>query len=140
MEQLAEFITNHLLLVITFLGLAGALTWNIFFDPVNKAAVDPLQSTILINHDDAVIVDVRSIADFNKGHIVNAVNIPLNSLAKQLQQLEKYKDKPIIVACRSGSRSGMACKTLMKNGFKDVHNLRGGMMAWESAGLPVKRK
>ncbi len=140
MEQLAEFITNHLLLVITFLALAGALTWNIFFDPVNKAAVDALQSTILMNHDDAVVVDVRSIADFNKGHITNALNIPLNSLAKQLQQLEKYKDKPIIVACRSGSRSGMACKTLMKADFKDVHNLRGGMMAWESAGLPVKRK
>ncbi len=139
MEQLAEFITNHLLLVITFLALAGALTWNIFFDPVNKAAVDALQSTILMNHDDAVVVDVRSIADFNKGHITNALNIPLNSLAKQLQQLEKHKDKPIIVACRSGSRSGMACKTLMKAGFKDVHNLRGGMMAWESAGLPVKR-
>ena len=140
MEQLAEFITNHLLLVITFLALSGALIWNIFFDPVNKTAVDALQSTALINHDDAVVVDVRSIAEFNKGHIVNAINIPLNGLAKQLQQLEKYKDKPVIVACRSGSRSGMACKTLMKAGFGEVHNLRGGMMAWKSAGLPVKRR
>lgn len=140
MEQLAEFITNHSLLVITFLALSGALVWNIFFDPINKAAVDAMQSTVLINHNDAVVVDVRSIADFNKGHIVNAVNIPLNGLAKQLQQIEKHKDKPIILACRSGSRSGMACKTLMKAGFGEVHNLRGGMMGWESAGLPVKRK
>ncbi len=140
MEQLAEFITNHLLLVITFLALTGALIWNIFFDPVNKAAVDALQTTTLINHDDAVVVDVRSIAEFNKGHIVNAINIPLNGLAKQLQQLDKYKDKPVVVACRSGSRSAMACKTLMKSGFQDVHNLRGGMMAWQSAGLPIKRK
>lgn len=139
MEQLAEFISNHVALVVTFAGLAGALIWNVFFDPVNKTAVDPLQSTALINHEDALVLDVRSIAEYNKGHIVNALNIPLNSFAKQVQQLEKHKDKPIIVACRSGSRSGIAVKQLMKTGFQKVHNLRGGMMAWESAGLPVKR-
>ena len=139
MEQLAEFITNHALLVITFVALSGALIWNIFFDPVNKNAVDALQSTTLINHNDGVMVDVRSIAEFNKGHVVNAINIPLNGFAKQMQQLEKYKDKPVIVACRSGSRSAMAAKMLMKAGFQDVHNLRGGIMAWQSAGLPIKR-
>ncbi len=139
MEQLAEFISNHALLVVTFVALVGALIWNIFFDPVNKSAVDALQSTTLINHNDGIMVDVRSIAEFNKGHVVNAINIPLNGFAKQIQQLEKYKDKPIIVACRSGSRSAMACKMLMKAGFQDVHNLRGGMMAWQSAGLPIKR-
>ena len=139
MEQFTEFVTNHLLLVLTFVGLAAALIWNIFFDPVNKSAVTPLQSTALINHEDAVVLDVRSIAEYKKGHIVNAVNVPLNGLAKQLQTLEKYRNKPIIVACKSGSRSGMAVKMLMKKGFEKVHNLRGGMMAWESAGLPVKR-
>lgn len=139
MEQLAEFVTNHLLLVLTFLGLAAALIWNLFFDPVNKTAVTPLQSTAMINHENALVLDVRSIAEYKKGHVVNAINIPLNGLAKQLQTLEKYKDKPIIVACKSGSRSGMAVKMLMKKGFEKVHNLRGGMMAWESAGLPVKR-
>ncbi|HIE54201.1 MAG TPA: rhodanese-like domain-containing protein [Chromatiaceae bacterium] len=139
MEQLAEFVTNHLLLVLAFLGLAAALIWNLFFDPVNKTAVTPLQSTAMINHENALVLDVRSIAEYKKGHVVNAINIPLNGLAKQLQTLEKYKDKPIIVACKSGSRSGMAVKMLMKKGFEKVHNLRGGMMAWESAGLPVKR-
>jgi len=139
MEQLAEFVTNHLLLVLAFLGLAAALIWNLFFDPVNKTAVTPLQSTAMINHENALVLDVRSIAEYKKGHVVNAINIPLNGLAKQLQTLEKYKDRPIIVACKSGSRSGMAVKMLMKKGFEKVHNLRGGMMAWESAGLPVKR-
>jgi rhodanese-related sulfurtransferase len=139
MHQLLEFVTNHLPLVLTFIGLAAALAWNLFFDPVAKTAVTPLQATPLINHEDAVVLDVRSIAEYNKGHIVNAINIPLNGLSKQLQQLEKYKDRPIIVACRSGSRSGMAVKMLLKKGFQNVHNLKGGMMAWESAGLPVKR-
>ncbi len=139
MHQLLEFAGNHLALVITFFGLAAALAWNLFFDPVAKSAVTPLQGTAMINHDNAVVLDVRSIAEFNKGHVVNAVNIPLNGLAKQLQQLEKYKDRPIIVACRSGSRSATAAKMLMKQGFSRVHNLRGGMMAWENAGLPLKR-
>ena len=139
MEQLSEFISNHLLLVATFLALSAALIWNIFFDPVNKTAVSPVESVNLINHQDALVLDVRSMAEYKKGHIVNAMNIPLNGFSKQIQQLEKYKSKPVIVTCRSGSRSAMATKMLMKAGFEDVHNMRGGMMAWESAGQPVER-
>jgi rhodanese-related sulfurtransferase len=56
------------------------------------------------------------------------------------KQLEKHRDKPIIAVCRSGSRSGAACSLLRKKGFENVKNLRGGIMAWESANLPVKRK
>ncbi len=139
MQQLLEFASHHLPLVITFFGLAAALIWNLFFDPVARSAVTPLQATPLINHEDAVVLDVRSITEFNQGHIVNAINIPLNSLNKQLQQLEKYRERPIIVACRSGSRSATATKMLIKEGFSKVHNLRGGMMAWQSAGLPIKK-
>ena len=138
MEQLTQFIANHWPLVLTFVGLLAALIWNVFFDPVNKNAVTPLQSTPLINHEDAVVLDVRSMDEFRKGHIVNALNYPLNGLAKQIPQLQKYKDRPIVVVCRSGSRSAMAAKMLMKAGFERVHNLRGGMMAWTSAGLPVE--
>ncbi len=139
MQQLLEFAANHWLLVLTFVGLAAALVWTTFFDPVARTAVTPLQATPLINHENAVVLDVRSIAEYSKGHIVNAVNIPLNGLARQLQQLEKYRDRPLIVVCRSGSRSAMAARMLMKKGFTEVHNLKGGMMAWENAGLPVKR-
>ncbi len=139
MEQLTEFVANHWPLVLTFVGLAAALIWNVFFDPVNKNAVTPLQSTPLINHENAVVLDVRSMDEYRKGHIVNALNYPLNGLAKQIPQLQKYKDRPIVVVCRSGSRSAMAAKMLMKAGFPRVHNLRGGMMAWTSAGLPVER-
>lgn len=140
MEQLLEFAGNHLVLVSAFLIVLSALTWNLVADPGGKNAVDPLGATGLINHEDAVIVDVRSIAEYKTGHIVNAVNIPLNGLANGLKQLEKHRSKPIVVVCRSGSRSGSACSQLRKHGFENVKNLRGGMMAWESANLPVKRK
>ena len=140
MEQLLEFTGNHPFLISAFLIVLTALAWNLISDPGGKNAVDPMGATSLINHEDALILDVRSIAEFKDGHIVNAVNIPLNGLNTNLKQLEKHRARPIVAVCRSGSRSGAACKLLRKQGFENVKNLRGGMMAWESANLPVKRK
>jgi len=139
MEQLVEFAGNNILLVMVFLALLAALVWNIVTDPGGKNAVNPAQATELINHDDAVVVDVRSMAEFNSGHIINAVNVPLNGFKNQMGQLEKYKGRPVIACCRSGSRSAMAVRMLRKAGFEKAQNLRGGMLAWESANLPVKR-
>ena len=140
MEQVLEFAGNHPLLVGAFVAVLTALMWNLIADPGGKNAVDPVGATALINHDDAVVLDVRSIAEFKDGHIVNSINIPLNGLGNNLKQLEKHRDKPIIAVCRSGSRSASACRTLRKQGFEQVKNLRGGIMAWESANLPVNRK
>lgn len=140
MEQLLEFAGNHPLLVGLFVALLVALAVNIATDGGGKNAVDPTGATALINHEGAVVVDVRSMAEFKQGHILNAINVPLNGLKSQLQTLEKHKSKPIVACCRSGSRSHMACGILRKAGFERVHNLKGGMMAWESANLPVKRK
>ena len=140
MEQLLEFAGNHALLVGSFAAVLTALIWNLVADPGGKNAVDPLTATSMINHEDAVILDVRSIKEFNDGHIVNAINIPLNGLGSNLKQMEKHRSKPIVMVCRSGSRSGSACSMMRKNGFENVKNLRGGMLAWENASLPVKRK
>jgi len=140
MEQLLEFAGNHPLLVGAFVAVLTALVWNLLADPGGKNAVDPLGATALINHEDGVVLDVRSIAEYKDGHIVNAINIPLNGLGNNLKQLEKHRDKPIVAVCRSGSRSNAACKMLRKQGFENVKNLRGGMMAWENASLPVNRK
>ena len=139
MEQVLEFAGNHTLLVGAFLAVFAALIWNLVTDPGGKNAVDPLGATSMINHEDAVVLDVRSMAEYKQGHIVNAINVPMNGLANNLKQLEKHRDKPIVAVCRSGSRSGAACNVLRKNGFENVKNLRGGMLAWENANLPVKR-
>jgi rhodanese-related sulfurtransferase len=140
MEQVIEFATNHAVLVGAFAVVLLALVWNLIADPGGKNAVDPTGATALINHEDAVVLDVRSMAEYKDGHIVNAINIPLNGLGNNLKQLEKHRDKPILAVCRSGSRSGAACSLLRKHGFENAKNLRGGMMAWESANLPVRRK
>ena len=140
MEQVLEFAGNHTLLVSAFLIVLSALIWNLVADPGGKNAVDPLTATAMINHEDAVVVDVRSMAEFKGGHIVNAINVPMNGFGNSIKQLEKHRNKPIVAVCRSGSRSGAACGMLRKQGFENVKNLRGGMMAWENANLPVKRK
>ncbi|MCW9079334.1 MAG: rhodanese-like domain-containing protein [Gammaproteobacteria bacterium] len=139
-QQLLEFAGNHTLLVAAFMAVLTALIWNLVTDPGGKNAVDPLTATAMINHDDAIVLDVRSMAEFKDGHIVNAINIPLNGLGNNVKQIEKHRDKPIVTVCRSGSRSGSACAILRKHGFENVKNLRGGMLAWENSSLPVKRK
>ena len=139
-HQLVEFASNHALLVAAFFAILAMLAWNLITDPGAKGSVDPVGATELINHQDAVILDVRPMADFQKGHIVNAINIPMNGLKKQLQQLERYKDRPIVVSCRSGAQSSVAVKLLKKHGFERAVNLRGGILAWQNANLPVTRR
>lgn len=140
MEQYIEFATNHIVLIGAWMAVASALLWHLLANPGGKFNIEAVEATAKINHEDAVVVDVRSMKEFQDGHIINAQNIPLNGFANNLKQLEKHKSRPVIIACRSGSRSNAACSTLRKAGFENVFNLRGGMMAWESANLPVKRK
>lgn len=138
MEQLLEFTGNHPFLVAALFVTLALLVAHTLLGGKNN--IDPQQATLMMNHEDAVVVDVRPMADFGKGHIKNAVNIPINGFANQIGQLEKNKNNPVIVSCRSGNQSQMACRQLRKAGFEKVFNLRGGIMAWEAANLPVSRK
>jgi rhodanese-related sulfurtransferase len=136
--QLIEFVSNHWPLFVALVAVAALLAYNLIVG--EKGSVDPAGATELINHKDAVVIDVRPAADFAKGHIINAQNIPMNGLKNQLGVLQKHKNGPLVVACRSGSQSSMACQQLRKAGFAEVYNLRGGVLAWQSANLPLTRK
>jgi rhodanese-related sulfurtransferase len=140
MHQLLEFAGNHLYLLAAFIVTLAFLVHNLMSDMGGKGTVEPQRATELINREEAVVVDVRPIADFNQGHIIRAINIPMNSFQNQLGQLEKHKTKPIIVACRSGAQSSVACKQLQRSGFERTYNLKGGMLAWQSKNLPISRK
>ena len=106
----------------------------------SKGGVEPQEATAMINHQDGVIVDVRPMADFSQGHIISAINIPINGFKNQIEQLNKHKGKPIIISCRSGAQSVQACRQLKNAGFEQVYNLKGGMLAWQNANLPVTKK
>lgn len=139
MEQLIEFTGNHLALFAALAVVVVLLAQNLLATS-GKNSVQPLRATELINREEAIVVDIRPMNDFTKGHIINAFNIPANGLKNQLQQLEKHKNNPVIVACRSGAQSNAACKQLRNSGFERVYNLQGGMLAWENASLPVSHK
>ena len=138
MQQLIEFTMNHWILVLALILVSGLLVHNLLQG--NKGSVDPLGATDMINHQDAVVVDVRPAADFQKGHIINAINIPSNGFSNQINTLNKHKDQVIIINCRSGSQSQTACQQLRKAGFEKVFNLHGGILAWQNANLPITRK
>ena len=138
MEQYFTFVNSHLALFMALFVVMGLLVHNLMLG--RQGSVDPTKATDLINHQDAVVVDVRAAADFAQGHILNAVNIPVNGLGQQLAILEKHKDQPVIVSCRSGAQSQLACRTLRKAGFTQVFNLQGGILAWQNANLPLTRK
>ena len=135
-----EFVQNNLMLVGVALASGGMLLWQTFGNRLSGLnQVSTAEATRLIN-DDALVLDVREDKEWAEGHIPNARHIPMAQLSKRLVELDKFKAKPIVVNCRSGHRSASVCRTLKKNGFENVHNLAGGILAWEQAGLPVTRK
>ncbi len=86
-----------------------------------------------------IILDVRTPEEYAKdGHIPNSILIPVQVLPQYIKDLEKFKDKKILVYCRSGNRSSVASKFLEQNGFKNVYNLKYGIIDWKKEGLPVE--
>lgn len=135
MEQVFEFIGNHLVLVGAFAVLLIALLVT-----ENKRGGQSVSSQIatqLINREQAVVLDLRAQSEFNAGHIVDALNIPYTSLSSRLSDLEKYKEKPVILVCKMGQHSSAASKMLMKAGFTQVKRMSGGMTEWSSSNLPL---
>lgn len=138
LQQLIEFVGNHWVLFTALAVIIALLVHNLLAS--GKGSVNPSGATDLINHKDALVLDVRPAADFAQGHIINALNLPMNGFKKQIGTLQKHKERTILVTCRSGSQSAMACQQLRKEGFADVSNLRGGILAWQSANLPLSKK
>ncbi len=141
MQQVIEFAGNHLMLVAAFFVVLAMLIHN----EINRLTrgfkdISPTDVTRLMNHETAVLVDIRTAAENREGHIINSKHIPTAELNKRIDELEKHKQDHVIAYCRSGSRSVAACKMLKKMGFENVHNLGGGIMAWQNANLPVTSK
>ena len=86
------------------------------------------------------IIDVRSVEEFNDGHIPGAINIPHNQIQDHLEQLLPLKEQQVVVYCRSGRRAALAEKAIMELGLKDVHHLEGDWLLWQEKSRPVSTK
>lgn len=133
-----QFLLDNIFTVITALLSGSMLFWSLFGNRIrNINEIDHHAAMQLINHKNALVLDVREEQEFKSGHILNAKWIPLGKLAERLGELEKYRERPILAVCRSGHRSGIACAILGKNGFAQAYNLGGGVTAWQKANLPL---
>lgn len=117
----------------------GMLLWPLLAQRAGGPAVSTLEATQLINRKDALIVDVRSAEDYARGHILHARSLPSAQLPERIEELQKFKTRPIIVTCQTGTTAGSSCTALRKAGFGEVYLLSGGVSAWEQAGLPVAK-
>ncbi len=140
MQQFFEFFIKHWDLFLLLAVIVGMLIWQSFAARLRGyQESDPQLAVQLINHQEAMVLDVREDGEYREGHIIDSLHIPLGQLNGKLESLAPYKSKPVIVGCRSGARSAHACGMLRKQGFEQVYNLRGGVMAWQNAGLPLEK-
>ncbi len=139
--QLLQFFQAHPYL-FAMLGVAVALfVANEVFGALTAGArMSPLEAVRLMNDREAVVVDVRPTADFKKGHLLNAVSLPVAKIDEQAGTLAKDKSKPVLVYCALGGSAIEAAKQLRKAGYTEVYPLRGGLNGWISANLPITAK
>ena len=89
------------------------------------------------DQDNVYLIDVREQWEYDEGHIPGVTLIPMNTIPDRLDEIPTSKE--VIVTCRTGNRSGQVADYLRQIGYENVHNMAGGIVAWEAAGYPVER-
>jgi len=138
-QQLIEFAGNHTLLVLALFAILVMLAGSEIQQRLSKVkAVSPAEATRLLNHENAIMIDMRSDKDYRDGHIVNAVQMS-DGKGDIPATLNKHREHPVIVYCQRGQQSTAVCNRLSKQGFESVYNLQGGILAWQKAELPLTK-
>ncbi|HSS07421.1 MAG TPA: rhodanese-like domain-containing protein [Rhodanobacteraceae bacterium] len=140
LQRLPDFLGNHLYLTLGFIGVVLALvvTEAQRFTRGYKA-LTPGGLTQLVNRENALLIDVSSLQDFEKGHVPGAKHVAMSQFDPESKDLAKAKELPIAIYCRNGQTSAQAAKRLVKAGFAKVYWLEGGLAAWTEAQLPLAK-
>ncbi|HXH54468.1 MAG TPA: rhodanese-like domain-containing protein [Gammaproteobacteria bacterium] len=139
MEEWVVFITNHWILA----SLLGVVLAAFIINEIigghfgSKQTVSTEHAVQMMNHQEAVVFDARTEAEFSAGHIVGAEPLTETAIDKKMSQLQKYLKKPIIIATATGQDTTKMMTLLQEKGFLHTFILSGGMQAWKSAGMPV---
>ena len=134
-----EFLQQNMIWVALACVSGGMLLWPMIAGGT-VSHLSPAEATLLMNREDALVLDVRETGEWSTGHINGARHITLAQLDKRFSELDKFKEKPIIVVCATGNRSSSACGQLKKHGFGKVYSLGGGVSSWRDANLPLTTK
>lgn len=140
LHRLPEFLGHHALLALAFAGLVAAIVGNEIARRFRGfGELTPGALTLLINRENPLLVDVSSVADFEKGHIAGARHVAMSQFDPENKELAKVKDLPVALVCKTGAASAQAAARLVKAGFAKVYVLGGGMAAWREAALPTAK-
>ncbi len=133
-----EFVKQNALLIGLAVGSGIALLWPLLSRGASGVpSISATEAVLLLNRAKPLILDVRDAAEFAGGHIQGAKHIPVAELASRLKEIEKFKDKPVLVCCQTGTRTRAACTILQAQQFSNLHNLQGGLGGWIEAKLPL---
>lgn len=140
-DQLLTFFHAHTALFIAlFVAILGFIANEVHGAVTGGRKLGPAEAVRLINDREALVVDIRPVAEFKKNHLLNALNLPLPKLDERASELGKDKSKPVIVYDALGGGALEAAVKLRKLGFTEVYPLRGGINGWLGANLPVTAK
>jgi rhodanese-related sulfurtransferase len=133
-----EFVKDNAIFIGLAIGSGIALLWPL----LNRGAdgvvnVSATEAVMLMSRSKPLILDVRDATEFASGHIQGAKNIPIAELAGRMKEIEKFKDKPVLVHCQKGMRAKGACSILKAQQFSQLRNLQGGLDTWVEAKLPL---
>ncbi len=142
MEQILSFAADHLFMSLLWVILLIAIVASYVSAATSSIkSLAPQQATLLVNRNNGVYVDIRSVDEYRKGHIQDAVHVPADAIRKnELSALEKYKSAPIVVVCATGMTAKGSASALTKAGFENVAILQGGLSAWQGASFPLVKK
>ena len=136
--ELADFAGRNPILSLAFAGLTVAIVWNEIAGRISGVKrIGPAELTGMINRDNALVVDLRPIADFDKGHIAGSKNVQMSQFDPENKQLAPARALPVVLVCKAGESAVGAAKRLRKAGFGNVSLLEGGIQAWQAADLPL---
>ena len=144
MEAFYHFLQKDPFNMMLFGGAVATgamLLWPLLVKPFRAGReVSVFEAVQLINRQDAVVIDVRDTGEYEAGHLASSKHVVEKQLTERLQDLEKFKGRPMIVVCQSGMRSSTAVQVLRRSGFDQAVNMRGGIGAWQQAGMPLEKR
>ena len=132
-----KFILDNIFLIAIALVSGGLLLWPLLKRGGGSSSVSPLEATQLINHRNAIVVDVRDEKDFAAGSLAGARNAPFATLADRASEFARFKSRPVLIVCDAGQRSASAIASFKAQGFEEAYSLAGGVSAWKAASLPL---
>jgi rhodanese-related sulfurtransferase len=139
MDRLIEYFTHHPYLVgAAVLALVVVITYESRMQSAAFASISS-QDLIRLMNQGALVLDIRKSDEFAQGHVNGAKHLPSDQILKAGDSFKRFKEKPVIVYCDSGSLAAAAVRQLIEQGFTKAFTLRGGFASWRAENLPIAK-